>query len=355
MSYRHVSMGVVLIVLGALMLGSGARSVAAAACDSSDARAPTDLIRTKTISNTLQPEANMFVCRVDGAGTLASDTTSATRSVTFIGLVLLVAARWLHFVGFALAFGTIMLSVWLASTLGDRQRWMPHLWRLVYSGIVVLLCAEPLALLAQTVGVGGTFFDLDVAGTVLASGFGLVWAQRVGVALLLWVIVGVVKDGSERALWSVPFLGLALATIDGAAGAAGTALPMAAIAAAVLHELAMGVWIGGLALVLALWLAPERGHYPAVWERFAYLSVAAIGVLAFSGLIMSVLRLTQFADLFATSYGALLLVKLLVSLIAIALALAGQRFRLFWPWRATLATLLVVLGVASLLVSVPVP
>jgi putative copper export protein len=226
----------------------------------------------------------------------------------------------------------------------------------VRTGIVLLLCAEPLALLAQTFGMQGALFDPTVAGDVLASGFGLVWAQRIGVALLLWVLVGVAKDGTLAALWLVPALGLVLAVVDGAAGAAGTSLSALTIAAATLHEAAMGAWIGSLALLLVLWNKLDRDQRAAVLTRFSQLSVIAIGVLIITGLVLATMRLTHLAELLATFYGATLVAKLLLGLIAIGLVIFGRRmYREIWSGRAAMVALIVVLGVAGLLVSLPPP
>ncbi|MEO7911424.1 MAG: hypothetical protein ABIV47_17395 [Roseiflexaceae bacterium] len=341
----------------ALLLFGGARPVAAATpCAETIVAAPPAITRAQVISDTVQPASSMFVCRVDGAGTQADGSSTGTRSVTSTGLLLLVLARWLHFVGYALGFGTISFGLWATAALGEQPARMQRLWRLVNTGIVLLLCAEPLALLAQTIGLQGALFDLAVAGDVLASGFGLVWAQRIGVALLLWVLVGVAKDGTPRALWAVPALGLVLAIVDGAASVAGTSLAALTIASATLHEAAMGAWIGSLALLLALWNGLDRQQRVAVLARFRQLSGTAIGVLISTGVTLATMRLTQPIELFATFYGATLVVKLLVALIAIGLAAFGQRmYREIWRWRAALAALIVMLGVAGLLVSLPSP
>jgi copper transport protein len=346
-----------LALLGALLLLGVTSPVAAATpCAEPVIATSSSLTRAQLISDTLQPASSMFVCRVDGAGAPVDGSNSGTRSVTPAGFLLLVLARWLHFVGYALGFGTICCGLWATTALGEPPARMPQLWRLVRIGIMLLLCAEPLALLAQTIGVRGALFDLAVAGDVLASGFGLVWAQRIGVALLLWVIVGVVHDGTPRALWAVPVLGLALAVVDGAAGAVGAALAAITIAAATLHEAAMGLWIGGLALLLALWNSLDRDRRVIVLARFSQLSGIAIGVLILTGLALASLRLTQPTELFATFYGATLVLKLLVALIAIGLAAFGRRmYREIWRGRAALAALIMVLGVAGLLVSLPSP
>jgi putative copper export protein len=303
-------------LLGVLLLLGVARPVVAATPCAGEAVAtlPT-LTRAHVISDTGQLASSMFVCRVDGAGAQADGTGVGTRSVTPAGLVLLVLARWLHFAGYALGFGTITFGLWASAALGEQLSRIPRLWQLVQAGIVLLLCAELLALLAQTIGVQGALFDLAVAGNVLASGFGLVWAQRIGVALAALVIV-----------------------------------------AATLHEAAMGVWIGSLALLLALWSGLDREQRTTVLVRFSQLSSTAIGVLIITGLALASMRLKQPVELFATFYGATLIVKLLVALIAIGLATFGRRiYRENWRWRAALVALIMVLGVAGLLVSLPSP
>lgn len=340
----------ILAALGSLFILGGARSaMAATPCNGTVPAGPT-VKYTQIISNTNQSGQNLFVCRVDGVGALASTSRIGTRNVTASGFFLLVMARWLHFIGYALGFGTLAFGM---IALGVSSVSMRRVWRLVSIGIVLMLCAEPLALLAQTIGMGQTVFDLAIAGDVLASGFGLVWAQRVGVALLLWVVCGVVKDGRAGAVWAVPMLGLVLAVIDGSAGATGVRTPRLMIAAATLHEIAMGAWIGGLVLLLTLWNNLERERRVVIVSRFGWLSAAAISILSVTGVVMVAARMTQPAETFTTLYGVLFVVKLLVAFVAIGFTVFGQPLRMAWRWRTTLITLIAVLGVASLLVSVP--
>src|SRR4051812_11883752 len=88
-----------LALLGALLLFGGARSaMAATPCAGIVMTAPAAIAHTQAISDTLQPASSMFVCRVDGAGTPGAGAGTGTRSVTTAGFVLLVLARWLHFV-----------------------------------------------------------------------------------------------------------------------------------------------------------------------------------------------------------------------------------------------------------------
>src|SRR5258706_6070673 len=103
-------------LLSALFLFGGARvALAATPCGGTAVAAPAAITRAQTISDTLQPASSMFVCRVDGANAPVDGSIAGTRSVTPAGFVLLVLARWLHFVGYALGVGTICFDLWISS------------------------------------------------------------------------------------------------------------------------------------------------------------------------------------------------------------------------------------------------
>lgn len=76
-------------------------------------------------------------------------------------------------------------------------------------------------------------------------------------------------------------------------------------AALVLHVAASVLWVGGVA-ALALLADPA-----AVARRFSPLALGCAALVGVSGLFGAFLRLDALADLFATSYGALLLLKTL--------------------------------------------
>ena len=90
--------------------------------------------------------------------------------------------------------------------------------------------------------------------------------------------------------------------------------------------------------------------------RFGQIAVLALIELAGSGLLLAWLHLSQISDLWTTSYGQILLAKLLIFPLALVLALLGRRqaARVRW-WRAEALVLAGILALAGLLISVTPP
>ncbi len=252
------------------------------------------------------------------------------------GLLLQGLARWLHFLGMALGFGVIAFRV-LALPGGaghgpPAQDRSGRLDRLVTTGIVLLVAAEPAALAGQALSLG------VVAGDLLASSFGQVLALRMSGALLLWAGLGAVRQAG-RGRPALLAIGAAVALVDGAAGHRVAGLPdVAAFALGGAHEGAMALWAGGLAAALA---APAGA-------RFAPVALASFGVLVLTGAAMAVAHLREPADLVGGAYGAVLAAKVLAVGAGATIAALGAR-------RLEAVALAGVLALAGLLVSLPPP
>ena len=246
------------------------------------------------------------------------------------GLVLQALGRWMHFLGFALGFGAATYALFLSRD--------PRPLRLAGLGVAFLLVAEPLALFAQTASLDpGQTFDGEALTGALASPFGRVLGLRVGAALLLWAVLGGLRQAPSLR-WAIPALGVLLAVVDATAAHGVPALPQPlGLVLNALHVAAMGLWVGGVA---AFVIAPSGG--------FGRLAGWSVGLLAVSGAALAVVHFASPLELVTTAYGVSLLVKL--PLVAVAL---------FFAWRARhrweLAALLVVLAAASVLVSLPPP
>jgi len=119
-------------------------------------------------------------------------------TATPLGFVLQALARWIHFLGIALTFGIIAYQL-----LTRRE---PRLRRLLVAGVVLLIAAEPVALVAQLASLS---FDGDTAIAVLASPFGRLLGLRLGAALLVWALLALESP------WPVLGLGGVMALIDG--------------------------------------------------------------------------------------------------------------------------------------------
>ncbi|MEE6167319.1 MULTISPECIES: copper resistance D family protein [unclassified Mycolicibacterium] len=93
--------------------------------------------------------------------------------------------------------------------------------------------------------------------------------------------------------------------------------PVGGLAVAV-HALAAALWCGALAaLVLTV---THRGQWARVLPRFSQLSLICVGALLIFGVLGAVIRLDTLSELWATGYGRLLSVKVVLTAGLLALA-----------------------------------
>jgi copper transport protein len=241
-------------------------------------------------------------------------------TATPLGLALQALARWVHFAGFALAFGVTAYRV----VLGRRERF----GRLVATGVALLIVAEPVAFAAQLASLS---FDGDTAVAVLGSEFGRILGLRLAAALLAWTVLA-----TERS-WPVLVIGAAVAGLDGATAHAIAGLPVAGQVVAAVHVAAMGLWTGGIAAYLR---APD--------PRFGRYAAGAFGIAAVTGLVLALAHTSFGSALFSTQYGWALVAKVVVVGAAVVLAVARRR-------RAELAVVAAAIAAAALVASLPPP
>lgn len=322
--------------------------------------AGTYLVRWQVVAADTHPARGYFTFSV-GRRTAppAADTLPVAdlAAVSPGGLLLQTLARWLHFLGYALAFGPSALQVLMPAIDGVGAGAQRRLRRLTGVGIGLLLLAEPVALLAQTASLGAAF-DPELITGVMSVSFGRVLALRLGGALLCWALQGALVQAGRRLLWPLPVLGVVLAAVDvGASHQIAGALPGLMPVLVTLHVAAMGAWVGGLLALLALLGAgvEEQGRLLAGFSRLAAWAVVLLGV---SGAGLAAAHLAGPADLLGTPYGRALTAKLCGVAIALGLAWRGRRLArdgrpgaLSWE----LALLGAVLTLAGLLVSLPPP
>jgi copper transport protein len=245
-------------------------------------------------------------------------------TATPLGFVLQALARWMHFVGFALVFGVVAYRALTRANEADRR----PVRRLVGAGIVLLIAAEPLALLGQLASLS---FDTDTAIAVLASGFGRLLALRLAGALLVWAL------WSVESPWAVLGVGATVALVDGVSAHAIPGLPVVGQLLVSIHVASMALWVGGLAAFL---VAPDR--------RFVRYAALCFGVAAISGLLLAVAHIGVVQSLMTTTYGQVLIVKVLVVGAALSMALLRRR-------RLEFGVLLTVVGAAAALAALPPP
>jgi len=122
-------------------------------------------------------------------------------------------------------------------------------------------------------------------------------------------------------------VGLALTWASAEHASAGIQVPVA-MTSAVLHLLAMSVWLGGLtALLTVLYRSPDLDATPVA--RFSRLAFISVTVLVVTGVYQSWRGLGSWNALTGTSYGRILLVKLG----AVVLLLAAAAWSRQWTAR----------------------
>jgi copper transport protein len=237
---------------------------------------------------------------------------------TPFGLAMQALARWVHFAGFALAFGVVAYRV--------LMRRDEEFKRLVGVGVALLIVAEPMALIAQLASLS---FDGDTAIAVLGSNFGRLLGLRLGAVLLLWTLI------PTRRSWPPLVIGGVVALLDGLSGHAIPAFPGVGQLLVAIHVSAMGLWVGGLAAFLK---APDPG--------FGRYAAATFGVTALTGLILAFAHTASFAALMSTEYGWALLLKIGVVTATVITVVLRRR-------RLELGAAIAVVAAAALLAALP--
>jgi copper resistance protein D len=259
----------------------------------------------------------------------------------------LVYVRAVHFAATILAAGTVFFQVLVAEPAfaaagGDlfpamqrlRCRWSWLVW--ISLAVAVLSAAVWLVLLAAAIygaPIAEVWRNGGVWTVAIATRFGQVWSARLGLAVLLALSL------PPRPRWSfVPLIlaaGLLIAPAwTGHAGATPGAAGQFHLVADVLHLLAAGAWIGSLPPLAMLLAAARRTKEPG-WKnivsgairRFSLLGMASVGVLLATGIVNTWYEVGSFANLVATAYGRLIVLK--VGLFAAMVAIAAvNRFHL---------------------------
>ena len=234
------------------------------------------------------------------------------------------ASRWLGFAGLALAVGVpvLVLVCWPAGWSSRPLR------RLSTGGAGAVAASALLTLLLQGPyaaggGIGSLLDPSALSATVTSATGWTLLARAVLAAGLLLVLRPVWRRGGPPApgrtvLAGVLALGLVVTTAAVGHPVAGP-WPALAVAVAAVHAGAMAVWLGGLAALLAVVLRPGSdlaGVLPP-WSRIAFGAVAALVV---SGTVQAVREVASPTALFVTTYGWILVAKLVLVLVLLAAA-----------------------------------
>lgn len=212
---------------------------------------------------------------------------------------------------------TLRLLAW-GTGISCAARW----GGLAFGGGCALLLAGVLDLWLTAAEMSGLppaqSFSRQVLGSVLAdTGFGAVWSVRAALLAGWFGMRFLIPAARRNAVFEIVDGSLAaalLATLVWGGHAHASDQRAWLLPANLLHVVSAGVWPGGL---WPLWLLLAHARRdpkllaPAltITRRFSRLSVAAVGILAISGLLSSVGLVGTFSALWPGVYGRLLLCK----------------------------------------------
>jgi copper transport protein len=220
-------------------------------------------------------------------------------------------------------------SDWAAAAAALRRRAIPLLAFAVALGIVVGV----LGILLQGASAAGvslwSSLKWSIVEDTLDSRFGTVWLLRA----IDWAALGVVLLAYLKAPWArrwlTPLLAIGCAYLVATpafAGHASVESPVAVMFPAdVIHVLASSVWVGGVAFLLLALPAATRELEPpdrtrlllATLARFSPIALASVVALAVTGLVQAYIDVRRVADLWETTYGLLVLAKMVLLVVLI--------------------------------------
>jgi copper transport protein len=263
------------------------------------------------------------------------------------GLAFLIVA-WLP--GLVAVAGTEREWLLAARMFAKRMKW------LLIEAVVLGFLVSVLGILLQGASAAGVSLWSSLKSTVLESTlesrFGKVWGLRAIDWLALGILLAagsVLARSAERKVsaeasdadavtlaarppgWLLGLIAVCaayLAATPALSGHASIQSPTVVFfASEVLHVLAASVWVGGIAcLLFALPAATKQLDRPqrsrlllATLVRFSPMALAAVIVIALTGVVQAYIDVRSLHGLFHTTYGALIIVKIILLLCLIGL------------------------------------
>lgn len=238
-------------------------------------------------------------------------------------------ARYLAYLAVALLIG---VATFMAVCRPPDAPVLPKLlkaawWTLLAATLALLVLRGPYETGEGPLGA----LSADALAGTLSSRPGAVLLARLGLLAVAAVYLVRLTRRGKRYGWAGAALavGLAVTWAAGEHASAGIQVPVAMTSSA-LHLLATAVWLGGLAALLA---TLYRAHLtPATVTRFSRLAFASVTVLVVTGVYQSWRGLGSWDALTGTTYGRLLVLKLVAVALLLAAAAVSRR------WTARLAT-----------------
>ncbi len=286
------------------------------------------LVTYRVVSADSHPISGAYSFAVGDGDLVSTAGAGADEPTDRVVAAALPAGRWLGFAGLALAVGVpaLALCCWPAGWASDRLRRLAT-WGAAAVGAGALLSFLLQGPYAAATGVSSVLDPSLLSATASSAAGWTLLARAVVAGALVLVLRPVWRSGSPPSTARIAAggalaLGLVVATAAIGHPVAGS-WPLLAVVVATLHAAGMAVWLGGLAGLLAVVLRPttpgeELAGALTPWSRLAF---GAVAVLVVTGTVQAVREVGSPTALFVTTYGWVLIAKLV--LVAVLLAAAG--------------------------------
>jgi copper transport protein len=312
----------------------------------------------RVISADSDPISGAFVFHVRerGVAVAIEDVAGGSRAAETTFTI----SRFFNFGFLLLAVGsTAALLLALASASWRVQR---RLYGLVaiFGGALLVTALTNIVLQGAEAGGYGLVeaVSWDTFSTVVGTDYGEVMLIQAALAATLGLTALAVRHSQERdrqALTGLMLLlcaGLAVTpTFSGHARTAGNL----AIVADIAHVAAAAVWTGGLGLLVLGLLLSGADRWPLATRavpRFSNMAVVSVVVLLVAGTISSYLQLRTWSALWETTYGLLVLAKILLVVPLLGLgASVLERRRFLQAAGVEIAIMVVIVAVTAVLVN----
>lgn len=278
--------------------------------------------------------------------------------------------RWVGYLGLAGLIGSMAFAGFIYPPIRRSARLRRFTWIAFDAAIISTVLG---ALFQGIYGAGrplSGLLDGNLISATLETNLGRMYALRLvvlgfaGVTIWEWLSAAAVSRWVTYAA-STMLVGLTLAIAGGGHAPIGSWGFLGLISDS-LHLVAMGVWIGGLGVILAcLTRDTEGAKLTAAMQRFSQIALWCVVIIIVTGTFQAWREVGTLAALFSTTYGWLVVAKVSGLIVLVALAYFSrtwvQRRSFDPPPVATLrrtvtmeaAVALVVIGLAAVLVSEP--
>lgn len=230
-------------------------------------------------------------------------------------------ARWLSFLGVVVMIGAMLLATRFAiHSRVDKIIFGSWITAFIGSTLVLLLQA-PYAL-GQAMSVGELFGAVD---EVLQTRLGT-WLVVRGVILLAFLILikqRILHNKTIYRMAAIFFVVGLFATFSISGHPGMREFPALSIGTDIVHFLSVSAWMGGLVTLVLLgrkWQS-ESSH---VISWFSFSATISMPIMVATGIAQAWRMMEGFQNIFSTTYGVILSVKVLLVIVAIA---AGTRAR----------------------------